>query len=210
MTESRYGGEKVLVVPRSLFDKLGAFEGFQPDSGRYFDTLLDSENNFFLDREDAEDDPSHKQIIPYCIFSHRGKLLHYTRGASGGEARLHAKGSIGVGGHVNLSDVDAVDGHLGASTYKAGVDREIREELAFDGDFTQKVIGLINDDSNDVGKVHLGIVHLVEFSSEEPKVRANEDSIANLTFHTPEELASDALPLESWSQLIIDARAEWL
>ncbi len=209
MSESRYGGEKVLVVKRSLFDQLGAFNGFQPDSGTYFDTLLAAENNFFLDRELAEDDPSHKQIIPYCVFVHQGRILHYTRGGSGGEARLHAKGSIGIGGHVNLSDTDAKDGHLGASTYHAGVDREIREELAFDGDFKHRVIGLINDDSNDVGKVHLGIVHLVEFTADEPNVRSNEDSITDLEFRSVEELSSDAFPLESWSQLTLDARSQW-
>ena len=209
MSESRYGGEKVLVVKRSLFDQLGAFNGFQPDSGTYFDALLDKENNFFLDRELAEDDPSHKQIIPYCVFEHEGQILHYTRGGSGGEARLHAKGSIGIGGHVNLSDTDAEDGHLGAATYNAGVDREIREELAFDGDFKHRVIGLINDDSNEVGKVHLGIVHLVQFTADEPKVKANEDSIANLAFRSVEELVSDAFPLETWSQLTLDARAQW-
>ncbi|QQL44169.1 hypothetical protein [Sulfuriroseicoccus oceanibius] len=207
---SRYGGEKVLVVKRALFDELGAFNGFEPDSGRYFHTLLSAENNFFLDRDDAEEDPSHKQLIPYCIFTHKGKILHYTRGGSGGEARLHAKGSIGVGGHVNLSDVDAEDGHLGEATYNAGVDREIREELAFDGDFTHKVIGLINDDTNDVGKVHLGIVHLVEFTADSPNVKANEDSIANLAFHDPADLAGDDFPLETWSQLCIEARDQWL
>lgn len=70
-------------------------------------------------------------------------------GGSGGEARLHDKGSIGIGGHIN--PVDRQSGHDDVSTYLAGVEREIREELVIDGGCTQRVLGVINDDSNEVG-----------------------------------------------------------
>ncbi|MCH2331154.1 MAG: hypothetical protein MK312_06430 [Roseibacillus sp.] len=66
---SKYDGEEILVVPRSLFDELGSFQGLTTDTDRYISTLLDPSNNFFMDRETAEDDPSHKQIIPYSSFA---------------------------------------------------------------------------------------------------------------------------------------------
>ena len=110
------------------------------------------------------------------FFCHQGRILHYTRGGSGGEARLHDKGSIGIGGHIN--PVDRQSGHDDVSTYLAGVEREIREELVIDGNCTQRVLGVINDDTNDVGAVHLGIVHLFELDTD--RVRANEAALANL------------------------------
>ncbi len=61
---SKYDGEQILVVPRSLFDNLGSFQGLTTDTERYVPALLDPSNNFFMDREAAEEDPSHKQIIP--------------------------------------------------------------------------------------------------------------------------------------------------
>ncbi|MFR2948619.1 MAG: hypothetical protein ACLTNK_04700, partial [Akkermansia muciniphila] len=155
----------------------------------------------FMDREAAENDPSHKQIIAYAIFCHQGRILHYTRGGSGGEARLHDKGSIGIGGHIN--PVDRQSGHDDVSTYLAGVEREIREELVIDGNCTQRVLGVINDDTNDVGAVHLGIVHLFELDTD--RVRANEAALANLRFVSPEELSGEMFEkLETWSQLALE------
>jgi len=86
-----YQGEEILVIPRELFDKLGSFQGIETDTARYLEAILDPANNFFMDRAKAEEDPSFKQIIPYAIFHHEGKYLHYTRGKSGGESRLHAQ-----------------------------------------------------------------------------------------------------------------------
>ena len=99
-----YKGEEILVIPRALFDELGSFQGIQTDVVRYLEAILDPANNFFMDRAEAEEDPSHKQIIPYAIFHHDGRYLHYTRGKSGGESRLHAQGSVGIGGHINPVD----------------------------------------------------------------------------------------------------------
>ena len=180
----KYRGEQILVIKRSLFDELGAFDGFNPDWNHYLDTLLNPANNFFMDRAEAEDDPSHKQIIPYCIFHHEGEILHYTRGKTSGESRLHAQGSVGIGGHIN--PVDAVEDNLGQATYYAAVEREIDEELNISGDYNNRIVGLINDDSNPVGKVHLGIVHLFEVESKE--IASNEDALANLAFQSQERL----------------------
>lgn len=199
---SKYKGEQILVVPRSLFDELGAFQGFQSDWSPYLDTLLDPANNFFMDRAKAEDDPSHKQIIPYCVFHHQGQVLHYTRGKTSGESRLHAQGSVGVGGHIN--PVDAGENHLGQATYYAAVEREIDEELNIVGDHNNRIVGLINDDSNPVGQVHLGIVHLFELDSSQ--VTSNEDALANLAFQAQERLMGELFPqLETWSAHCVKA-----
>lgn len=191
--------EHVLVIPRALFDELGAFQGFQPDSERYLKAILAPGSNFFLPRPDAELDPTHKQIIPYSIFHHQGKYLVYTRGGKSGEKRLHAKQSIGIGGHIN--PVDEREDSLAETTYFNGVEREIVEELVLKGNHTQRVIGLINDDSNEVGQVHLGVVHLFDLDHDE--VSSNEDAILDLHFASLEELAAAADNLETWSSICV-------
>ncbi len=197
---SRIYDERVLVITRALFDELGAFHGLATDVSNFLTRIFTDGNNFFLDRNAAEDDPGHKQIIPYSIFRHRGKFLHYVRGGSSGEKRLAAKGSIGIGGHIN--DSDGASGSLANDTYLAGVDREIREELAIAGGFTQRAVALINDDSNPVGQVHLGVVHLVDLDSDD--VLPNEPSITNLEFLAPDELKVRHGHLETWSQICLE------
>ena len=181
---SRYADENVLVIKRELFDQLGAFEGISLEPGKYLPAILDPENNYFLARDKAEEDPGHKQIIPYAIFRHGDRYLHYVRGGGSGEKRLASKGSIGIGGHINDTDFEAAS--LDKDTYSTGIEREIEEELHIAGGHTQKIIALINDDSNEVGQVHLGVVHLVELETD--GVTAGEDNIERLEFLTLEEL----------------------
>lgn len=199
---SRYNGEKILVVPRDLFEKTGYFSGVNQQPELYLEAFLAPGAAFFTDREAAEQNPAYKQLISYAIFTYQGKILHYTRGGSGGEARLHDKGSIGIGGHIN--PVDEQGTTQGRETYMAGVYREVGEELNIDGDVVQKVIGLINDDSNEVGAVHLGVIHQFELSSDH--VSSNESSLQNLTFYSLDELVDQRFEnLETWSQLCVQA-----
>ncbi len=192
--------EHVLVITRLLLDEIGSFQGFQPDATRYLPRMLATGANFFMERPSAEKDPTHKQLIPYAIFHHAGKYLSYTRGGSSGEKRLVAKRSIGIGGHIN--PVDTAQDGLGETMYYNGVEREISEELGLGGTHTQRVIGLINDDSTEVGSVHLGVVHLFELSSDE--VRSNEEAIQDLRFESLQELHARRDQLETWSQICID------
>ena len=198
---SKYAGEQVLVVPRALLDEIGTFHGIRTDGleaalGR----LLDPANHFFMDRDAAEQDPTHKQLIPYCVFRCGGQVLHYTRGKSGGESRLHAKLSVGVGGHVN--PVDTGGGKTGPAAYHAAVTREIDEELVLAQAHPHRIIALLNDDSNPVGQVHLGIVHLVDLESAE--VTSREDALADLAFTPLAELNGPYFDrLETWSQFCI-------
>jgi len=198
---SKYDGEQVLVIPRNLFEELGVFQGYKTDTEGYLGALLNPKNNFFMDRELAEGDPTHKQLIPYAIFKAKDKILCYERGQSGGEGRLHAKLSLGVGGHIN--PVDSSADPLGEETYYAAVNREFSEELNIQTNYQQSILGLVNDDANEVGKVHLGVVHLVELDSEE--VTANEKGIANLQFRTIQQLNEPEIfdRLESWSQIAL-------
>ncbi len=191
----------MLVVPRALLDEIGAFEGIRTAGldaavGR----LLDPANHFFMDRAQAENDPSHKQLIPYCVFRCGDRILHYTRGKSGGESRLHAKISVGVGGHVN--PVDTGGGRTGSDAYHAAVTREIEEELDLPEEHEHRIIALLNDESNPVGQVHLGIVHVVDLKSE--AVNSREDALTDLGF-TPLADLNGALfeRLETWSQFCI-------
>lgn len=192
--------EHVLVIKRSLFDQLGSFQGFQPEAERYLHAMLADGANFFMERPAAENDPTHKQLIPYAIFHHAGRYLSYTRGGSSGEKRLVAKRSVGIGGHIN--PVDASQDSLGETMYYNGVEREMAEELVIGGTHTQRVVGLINDDSTEVGSVHLGVVHLFDLSSDD--VRSNEDAIQDLRFESLEELHNRRDQLETWSQICVD------
>lgn len=195
--------EQVLVIPRKLFDQVGAFEGFRAEGvEEAMQTLLDPSSHFFMDRQEAEEDPSHKQLIPYCVFRCGDRVLHYTRGKVGGESRLHAKISVGVGGHIN--PVDMEDGKKGPEAYHAAVSREIDEELHLAESPPHRIIGMINDDSNPVGQVHLGIVHLVDLAGDQ--VFSAEDALTDLQFSKLMRLQGEMYDrLETWSQFCIDA-----
>jgi hypothetical protein len=126
--------EDVLVVPRSLFERVGAFQGFCGDTASYLAALLDPAHTSWRPRATVEDDPSLKQLIPYCVLSWRDATgtphyFAYTRGGGQSEARLRAKRSVGIGGHIS-----SIDGEYGDDTsYDAGMRRELAEEIAIDG-----------------------------------------------------------------------------
>ena len=192
--------ENVLVIKRSLFDRLGAFQGLNFEPERYLGTLLSRGNNFFLSRTAAEVDPDYKQIIPYAILAHDDRVLYYVRGKKAGEQRLVAKGSIGIGGHLNDRDESLFA--WDEKAYRAGVEREVNEEIRIGTTFDDRIVALLNDDSSEVGRVHLGVVHV--FKLDQPKVDKREAMITNLEFLTQDELLSRRDSLETWSQLCVD------
>ena len=96
--------ENVLVIRRELFDELGSFQGLNFEPQKYLDAFLSRGNNFFLPRPQAEINPAYKQIIPYALIAFENRLAYYVRGKKAGEQRLVAKGSIGIGGHMNETD----------------------------------------------------------------------------------------------------------
>lgn len=196
MSTEQTSVEHVMVVPRLLFQEIGYFQGFMTNTEPYLKFLLDDTAISYRPRDEMEEDPSFKQLIPYCIFCHDGKVFNYKRGNTQGEARLHSKRSIGIGGHISTEDIGGVE-----IPYKEGMRREIEEEIAVEAEYTQRCVGLINDDETEVGKVHLGIVHIFDLKA--PKVQPREESIIETGFASPSELLSDLEQFETWSQICI-------
>lgn len=189
--------EHVLVVPTLLFHEIGYFQGFTGNTRPYLQTLLDPSYTSYRPRDQVEEDPSFKQLIPYCIFRHQGRVFHYRRGTEQGEQRLHSKRSIGIGGHIST-----VDENAGSCAYREGLQREIDEEVYIETSYDEQCVGLINDDLTEVGKVHLGVVHI--FDLDAPKVRPREESIIETGFADPDELIEHTEEFESWSQICLE------
>lgn len=194
--------EHVLVVPTAVFHQIGHFQGFCSDTGRYLAGLLDPQHTSYRPRSLMEQDPSFKQLIPYVIFRHRDaagtvSLFQYTRGKGQGEARLHAKRSVGIGGHISSDDSGA------GSPYDEGMRRELEEEVLIDTPYQSRLAGLINDDETEVGKVHLGVVHICDV--EHPAVRPRETEIIDAGFRPVSEMLADLSRFETWSQICLKA-----
>lgn len=191
--------EHVLVVPTRLVHELGYFQGFCREVDRYRETLLDPLNTSYRLREDMEKDAEFKQLIPYVIFQYQNEdgvhIFQYLRGKGQGESRLHRLRSIGVGGHI--SSVDADD----SQPYEVGMRRELDEELIIETDYRARCVGLINDDQNPVGQVHLGIVHVCDVAA--PKVRARERDLLDAGFIPVADLKRDLAQFETWSQICL-------
>ena len=195
--------EKVLVFPRSLFEQLGAFQGFNSDVNRYLPVILEKRNNSFMARSQAETNPAFKQIIPYVIITDGKSILHYVRGKKAGEQRLVAKGSVGIGGHINNED-ETLFGltSFGLAAFQDAVKREVCEELSVQGEFNARPVGLINDDSTEVGQVHFGVVHVLR--CQPGQVQKKEQVITQVEFVPIEELKPKREQMETWSQLCLD------
>ena len=190
--------EQVLVIPTEVFHEIGHFQGFCDDTQKYLDVILDPIHASYRPRDAMEQDPSFKQLIPYCIFRCDGEVFSYRRGNDQGEARLHAKRSVGVGGHVSTLDLNGE-----GSPYSEGMKREIEEEVELAADWQERCVGLINDDETDVGRVHLGIVHIFDLDS--PKVAPREKSMIDAGFAPPEQLVRGSEEFETWSQICLKA-----
>lgn len=194
--------EHVLVVPTELFHRLGHFQGFTDDVAGYLDELLSPENTAYRPRGEMETNPDFKQLIPYVVFQHTDDVgvvsaFQYTRGKGQGEQRLHSKRSIGIGGHISSDDAGEIN------PYDEGMRRELSEEVVIETEYTARCVGMINDDETEVGKVHLGVVHV--FEVECPNVRPRESEIIQAGFQPVDELLADTESFESWSQICLEA-----
>jgi predicted NUDIX family phosphoesterase len=197
--------EQILVVPTSLFHDLGYFQGFSSDITRYLPRLLEGDHVEYRPRGEMEEDPSFKQLIPYMLFRWTDDdgavhLFEYLRGSGQGERRLHAKRSVGIGGHI--STLDAAAGHL-QHVYREGMRRELEEEVAIETPYTEKIAGLINDDETPVGRVHLGVVHLCDV--ERPNIHPREADILDGQFRPVRDILPRLSEFESWSEIAVRA-----
>src|SRR5437867_370016 len=193
--------ENVLVIRRSLFDELGSFQGLNFEPEKYLDAILSRGSNFFIPRPEAESNTDYKHIIAYALLVFQNTVLHYVRGKRAGEQRLIAKGSIGIGGHMNETDESLFA--MDEQAYRAGVEREVNEEIKINTQLEDRIVALLNDDSTEVGRVHLGIVHV--FKLAEPNLEKREAMITGLTFLPKNELLARRETMETWSQLCVDS-----
>lgn len=195
--------EKILVVEKKVVEEAGMFQGLAFDVERYLSKIFIPGVPRFMPRSKAEKDPSFKQIIPYVIMACNGKYLNYVRGTRAGEVRLIGNRSIGIGGHINPIDneIPLFDTDL-RKMYNAAVEREVAEEVSVETTHTDRIVALLNDDSNEVGSVHLGIVHY--WTLAEPKVGKREQMITQMDFKTLDELKKIKNTMETWSSLCVD------
>jgi predicted NUDIX family phosphoesterase len=202
---SNFPVERVLVVPTELFHQLGYFQGFCGDVERYLPDLFTPKHMSYRPRGEVELDPGFKQLIPYIIFRYNDPekgvcVFQYTRGTGMGEGRLHRKRSVGIGGHISTVDADT-NGR--GSPYEEGMRRELAEEVEINTPYTDHCVGLINDDQTEVGRVHLGVVHL--FDVERPAVQPRETDILESGFRSVAEILQDMNGFETWSQICMQA-----
>lgn len=183
--------ESILVVKRNTFFNSEEWQGIlDVDYNKYINII--NKNKEFISREHAETNFNYKQIIPYLVFAFQDKLFLMQRKSTSSEQRLSNKFSLGIGGHIREEDI----------TNDSIIDwskREFAEEIDYTGNFQIKPIGIINDDSNDVGKVHIGFVFLLIGDSNNIKVRSELKS-GNL--YTHQECEKYFNNMESWSQLV--------
>jgi predicted NUDIX family phosphoesterase len=185
--------ELILVVKRSALFPQGSWQGLQAVDAQEYTQLI-QEHKEFHPRSLMEQDPTYKQIIPYLVFVHGDRYFLMQRKAKISEARLQSKFSLGIGGHINQEDL--VDGNI-ANWAR----REFEEEVAYSGTYTIEPLGILNDDSNDVGKVHVGFVYLLHGDSADIKIKSEHKSGEMVTLA---ECAERYATMETWTQIVID------
>lgn len=193
--------ELIAYVPRQLLDEQRwLVHGFLEDpQGLIHETLGSAVA--FAPRGPLEDDPSRKQIIPYVVVHNRaGQIFTLQRKRAQTEARLHDKLSFGVGGHIEHIDQGA--GHL----IDEGMRRELHEELQIEGPYRVSYRGILNDDSNAVGQVHLGAI----YTCTAEVVAVGEVDKMEGRWWTLDELRAASGRLETWSALLLDHLPQWL
>ncbi|MDQ7859536.1 MAG: hypothetical protein QN174_10285 [Armatimonadota bacterium] len=189
--------EEILVVPRADLLWEGPFRGVRTtEMDEYLARV--QRHGRFRRRGDVEDDPTLKQIIPYLVVRSDGRVMLFQRTRAGGEGRLHGLYSIGVGGHVARADVAGA-----ADAVAHGLQRELQEELSVGGEWSARLVGVLNDDDNPVGQVHFGLVHVVDVPSGAVTIRETDRLTGRLA--APEEVAAVYPMMETWSQLVVDA-----
>jgi predicted NUDIX family phosphoesterase len=183
--------ELVLVVPRAAIVGDAGWRGVRAGSPEALLAAM-AESGRFEPRDVAEGEPALKQVIPYLVLRDGARWFLMRRTRAGGDARLHDRYSIGVGGHLNPGDVDLA----------GGLQREWAEELdaGFVPDF--EFVGLLNDDTTPVGRVHVGAVYVADAAGR-PVVVRETDKLEGRFVETG-DVAAAYERMETWSQLVFD------
>lgn len=190
-TETSKHDELILVVKRQHLFPEQAFNGLRAmDMNACMKTI--TENQDFQPRGIMETDTRYKQIIPYCVFQHGDKYFFMQRAGKASEQRLQNKFSFGIGGHIRQEDMD------GATIFD-WAKREFHEEINYNGNLTVEPLGLLNDDTNEVGKVHIGLVLLLKGDSSEISIKSE---LQNGQLLTLKQCAPYLKHMESWSKIV--------
>lgn len=203
--------ENVLVFETRLLHELGHFQGLNTDVQPYLSAIFTAGNCFFMPRSAAEQDVRYKQVIPYVILAHGDSVFSYVRGRSSTEGRLVGLRSIGIGGHISDRDaaLPGLEVHDEARVsglhrlYIDAVRREAEEEVSIDCEYEAREVAVLNDDQEEVGRVHFGIVHV--FRLQAPRVSKRERLVSEASFMSKAELAASIPEFEGWSQICIRA-----
>lgn len=184
--------EQVMVVERETLAEFLIEQGLMQERA---DEILDAitDRHFFLDRPTAETSPQYKQIIPYVLIRNGDAYFLLQRTPKQTEARLHHKLSLGIGGHINPDTPDLFD----------GLQKELEEEVEVVGDYDLTFVGILNDDTTDVGRVHLGAVYVLD--AHDGKVNVRETEKMSGRWVARDDLAAHRDAMESWSQIVYDA-----
>jgi len=193
--------EKVLCFKRELFEQLGVFQGLSLDVEKYLPVLTSSKNLMYLNRSEAETDRRYKQLIPYVLIVHGGRVLRYQRGKGWQETGLRGLWSVGIGGHISEEE------DHGLFTKEFGMQREVREEVDVEP-VSESTVAVINDDSTDVGYVHFGVVHVMQVANE--NVAGRRSGIKSPEFVPIPDAVKDASNYESWSRFCLENMSELL
>lgn len=185
--------EKILVVERKKLFGDEEFNGIKKIDLDFYQNLIEK-NKEFLWRSKMETDTNYKQIIPYLIFTFDDKLFLMKRRSNASDTRLQDKYSLGIGGHIREDDIQE-------NSIFDWAKREFEEEVNYSGTFEFEPIGLLNDDTNSVGKVHTGFVFLLKGNSDQISIRDEHKEGKLLTFSQCEEFYEK---MESWSQMVFD------
>lgn len=194
--------EQIIVVPRAtLFDnEKNAFNGFLSKNDEKGSNIFNALSQYDVKRRgDMEEDPEFKQLISYCLLENQsGEILVYERLSGGGEERLHGQSSIGVGGHMN----DVVGADSINEVLRVNAQRELEEEVGLSAEDSQNIeyLGFINDDNNEVGKVHMGVVFKITVSSND--VESKETDTLRIKWIEKGKIESYD-DFETWSALIL-------
>ena len=184
-------GELVLVVPRTSLMADPGWHGLTTDGLNGFEAIV-ARDGEFRPRADVEPDRRWKQVIPYLVLRDGARYFLMRRTQAGGDARLHDRWSIGVGGHLNPGDGDLA----------GGLRREWREELVADFEPEFELIGLLNDDTTDVGSVHVGAVYIADAGGRAVAIRET-DKLSG-AFADPAAVREGIDRMETWSALVFE------
>jgi predicted NUDIX family phosphoesterase len=190
--------ERVLCFERNLLDELGSFQGINLEVEKYLPVITEKAKLVYLNRSEAEQDKRYKQLIPYVLLLCGGKILRYRRGKGGQETRLHGLYSVGVGGHISDEDRGLFSAGVG---YEEGMRRELIEEVEV-GQLDAPAVGVINDDSTEVGQVHFGVVHVMHVPDE--SVAGRRSGIVAPEFVPVPQVVADTSAYESWSRFCLE------